>query len=187
MRRTFEWTQQRELDQPTSSTHSNNVKPPDQKDQEYGNENINSYQPAHGEQPFITFSSVWGDKSWRVEYHGEWDNEREKHVALRLDQDPPRSHEYKVKPGDQYYLHNLRKGGRDNKAVMWDVEGLLLSNGNEAHFTVHYGNRPARDFFSTWKSCMEKKPDELKRRFTLLQKAEELRQGRQMYRDKDVS
>ncbi len=170
------WTQQREWDQPSSSTHSNEIKPSDQKDQENAREKENSYQPTYGERPIITFLRAWGDKSWRVEYRGEWDNERGKHVALRLEQDPPGSHGYKVKPGDQYYLHNLRKGGRDNKAVMWDIEGLVLSNRKEAHFTVHYGNRPAKDFFSTWTSCMEKKADELKQRFTLRRKADELNQ-----------
>ena len=50
-----------------------------------------------------------------------------------------------MKPGSVYALTNLR--AKTNPAVvMWDVEGLMLDNGQSAHFTVHFGPRPATEF-----------------------------------------
>ncbi len=73
--------------------------------------NRENYDPKYEDRPTICFKEVWGDCSWKVEYYGEYDNdERQKHVAIRLNHEPPKSHIHKVKAGDQFSLHNLRKG-----------------------------------------------------------------------------
>ena len=122
-------------------------------------------EPAYDDRPTITFKEVWGNHSWKVEYHGKYDNkERQPHVKLRFDYDAPDQHIYKVRQEDVYSLHNLRKGGKDNKAVLWDVQGLMLSNGKEAHFTVHHGQRHEKEFLSTRQECLQAKSEELKKR-----------------------
>ena len=124
------------------------------------------YEPTYDERPTITFKEVWGKHAWKVEYYGKYDNKREPHVKLRFDYDAPDQHIYKVRQGDVYSLHNLRKGGKDNQAVLWDVQGLILSNGKEAHFTVHHGQRHEKEFMSTRKECLQTKVEELKKRLT---------------------
>jgi hypothetical protein len=92
----------------------------------------------------LEFVKPWGKKSWIVKYTGPYDNPmREKHVELRRSLEADSSLYDSMQPGNKYFLSNLRKVG---KAVMWDVEEVLLDNGVKAHFTVHFGARPARDF-----------------------------------------
>ena len=122
------------------------------------------YEPTYDERPTITFKEVWGKHAWLVEYYGKYDNKREPHVKLRYDYDAPDQHIYKVRQGDVYSLHNLRKGGKDNQAVLWDVQGLILSNGKEAHFTVHHGQRHEKEFMSTKEECLQTKAEELRKR-----------------------
>ena len=93
----------------------------------------------------IEFVKPWGKKSWIVKYTGPYDNPREKHVELRRSLEADSSLYDSMQPGNEYFLSNLRKVG---EAVMWDVEEVLLDNGVKAHFTVHHGARPAKDFVS---------------------------------------
>ena len=91
--------------------------------------------------PCIEFHRQWGEYSWFVKYSGKYDNDRPAHVALG---------DIHIKPGSQYTLSNLRKVYEDSVssrgAVMWSVDDLYLANGELAHFTVHYGERPMEDF-----------------------------------------
>lgn len=99
--------------------------------------------PCHDSERYITFTKPWGMKSWLVDYTGTYNNSRPPHVELRRDVNSVGTLYDTMLPGSTYSLSNLRKIG---KAVMWDVDGLTLDDGENAHFTVHFGNRRVEDF-----------------------------------------
>ena len=99
--------------------------------------------------PIITFIGPWGSRSWFVRTNVKYNNPlRPPHVELRRKPGAPMPN---VRGGDVYVLDNLRRlkvGGKETKAVVWDVPGLNVGGAvNQiAHFTVHFGWDPVEDY-----------------------------------------
>ena len=73
---------------------------------------------------------------------------RPPHVELRRKPGAPMPN---VRGGDVYVLDNLRRlkvGGKETKAIVWDVPGLNVGGAvNQiAHFTIHFGWDPIEDY-----------------------------------------
>jgi hypothetical protein len=75
----------------------------------------------------IKFTEKWGNKSWKVEYKGKYDNDRPPHVEV--------DENYKDLGGKVFKISNIKATG---KAIMWTVEGIKNKN-KDAHFTVYFG------------------------------------------------
>ena len=99
--------------------------------------------------PIITFIGPWGSRSWFVRTNVKYNNPlRPPHVDPRRKPDAPMPN---VRGGDVYVLDNLRRlkvGGKETKAVVWDVAGLNVGGAvyQIAHFTVHFGWDPVEDY-----------------------------------------
>ena len=99
--------------------------------------------------PIITFIAPWGSRSWFVRTNVTYNNPRRPpHVELRRKSGAPMPN---VRGGDVYVLDNLRRlnvGGKETKAVVWDVLGLNVGGAvNQiAHFTIHFGWDPVGDY-----------------------------------------
>lgn len=101
----------------------------------------------------ITFTKTYGGRSWIVHYnethdHVIWEKSQPPHVELRnriqKDANTTDGIYSTMQPGTAYKIANLRK--INGKCVLWDVVGLKTEYGKQAHFVVHYGDRPLEDF-----------------------------------------
>lgn len=92
----------------------------------------------------VTFLEPWGRQSWRVQYDGPYENNRQPHVELG------EAGMASVKAGDTFQLTNLHCNGNANKgAVMWNLKDAQFQTNlmnlrnpakpSKAHFTVYFG------------------------------------------------
>ena len=83
---------------------------------------------------------------WYVAFPGPFTNRNPKHGSI-----PHvmiRDGHQKPEVGKAYLLGNLRRLGRNNAAIAWEIDGLGVDQqGQKPHLTVHYGHdRPMEQY-----------------------------------------